>query len=175
MGLSDWDISGSGGQAIIDDGGSMRCKLSGSKLMLWNGRNDLDDSEVITKIRSGVNSNTRGGVTLRSNESGLTSYRMDIYGPRTYYVRKIVNGTPTTLATAVSGQPYNVYLKIRFRVDGFQLSVEEYLSGEWELVCVIEDTSEAVTSGFAGIFGSSVSTSYYMSFDDVEVSEKQVV
>ena len=111
---------------------------------------------------------------LRSEASGLTAYRLELYGPRTYYIRKIIDGTVTTLGTAISAESWNIYVQTRFRVDGFQLSVEEYKDGDWVLIAVVEDTSEAILAGYAGLFGSSLNTAYHIMFDNVEISEKQV-
>jgi hypothetical protein len=175
MAIGDWDISGDGGQSVFDEGGSMRCKLTGVKLMLWNGRDDLGDSEVVADIKmSSTNTNCRGGLILRSNASGLTAYKMENYGNRDYYIRKVVNGVVTTLGIANSDQAYNIFVKTRFRIDGYQLSIEEWIDGDWELLSVVEDTSQAIDQGYAGLFGSSVNTGYFITFDNVEISEKQV-
>lgn len=171
MGLADWNITGSGGQAVIDYGGSMRCQLSGHKLMLWNGRDNLANSEVIALIRMGVDTNTRGGLILRSNLSANSCYRLRIYGKRVYYIQKIVDGVVTTLAAVGSMQPYNVFTKTRFRVDGYQLSVEEWIDGAWQLVSVAEDTGQSLATGYAGIYAEGVST-YATMFDDVEIAER---
>ena len=172
MALVDWNITGSGGQAVIDYAGSMRCQLSGHKLMLWNGRDDLANSEIIALIRMGVDSNTRGGMVLRSNLSAISCYRLRIYGKRTYYIQKVVDGVVTTLAVVGSAQPYNVFAKTRFRVDGYQLSVEDWVDGAWQLVLVVEDTGQSLATGYAGVYGESATTGYYLIFDDVEIAER---
>jgi len=171
MAKTDWYITGAGGQAVIEQGGSKRCQLSGSKLMLWNGRNNLVNSEVIALILMGVDTNTRGGLVLRSDLSANNCYRLRIFGQRTYYVQKVVGGIVTTLSTISSLQPYNIFVKTRFRVDGYQLSVEEYISGAWALVTVIIDTEQSILLGYAGLYGESVNTSYSLLFDDVQISE----
>ena len=148
MGLTDWIITGAGGQAIIDVGGSKRCRLSGVKEMLWHGNSALANSEIIADIYMGVSFDTRGGLVLRSNSSLLTCYKLLIYGARTYYVTKIVSGLATVLTTVSSGRPWNEYTKTRFRVDGYQLSVEEYYSGVWNLVTTIIDTEFSIASFF---------------------------
>jgi hypothetical protein len=172
MGLSSWNISQSGGQAIIDEGGSKRCRLSGSKLMLWNGRDNLINSEIIASILMDSSTNSRGGLVLRSDSTLNNCYRLRIFGPRTYYIQKVVNGTVTTLATAYSTQPYNAYVKTRFRIDGYQLSVEEFISGVWTLVSVIVDNEQSVISGYAGLYGESVNTSYFLTYDNIEILER---
>jgi len=171
MAKTDWYITGAGGQAVIDQGGSKRCQLSGSKLMLWNGRNNLANSEVIASILMAGDTNTRGGLVLRSDLSNNNCYRLRIFGQRTYYVQKVVAGVVTTLSTAYSLQPYNIFVKTRFRVDGYQLSVEEYISGVWTLVTVIVDTEQSILLGYAGLYGESVNTGYFLFFDDVQISE----
>jgi len=169
---TDWNITGTGGQAVVDEGGSKRCRLSGAKLMLWNGRNDLANSEIIASILMGGDTNTRGGMVLRSDLTAANCYRLRIYGPRTYYVERIANGAATVLATVVSTQPYSSYVKTRFRVDGYQLSVEEWISGAWNLVSVIADTDMSWDDGYAGLIGFSATTSYYITFDNVTISER---
>lgn len=171
---SDWIIQGSGGQAIIDEGGSKRCRLSGTKFMLWNGRNNLENSEIIAMILLGADTNTRGGLFLRSDNSGYQNcYRLRIYGGgRTYYIQKVVNGVVTTLVTAYSTQPYNIYVKTRFRIDGYQLSLEEYIANTWNLIAVIADTEQSLNQGYTGIYGESVNTNYFITFDNLEISER---
>jgi len=169
----DWNITQLGGQAVVDEGGSKRCRLSGSKLMLWNGRNNLINSEIIASILLGSDTNTRGGLVLRSDSNSNNCYRLRIYGGgRSYYIQKIVNGIVTTLATAYSTQPYNAYVKTRFRVDGYQLSVEEYLSGVWTLIAVIADNEQSIASGYSGLYGESINTNYFITFDNIEISER---
>lgn len=173
MGLTNWNITQSGGQAIVDEGGSKRCRLSGSKLMLWNGRNNLANSEIIASILMAGDTNTRGGLVLRSDITGQNCYRLRIYGGRTYYIQKVANGgIVTTLATAYSSQPYNVYVKTRFRVDGYQLSVEEYINNVWTLVTVIADNEQSIALGYAGLYGESINTNYFITFDNIDVSER---
>lgn len=165
-------ITGSGGQAIVDEGGSKRSRLSGSKLMLWIGRSDLVNSEVVASLLTGVDTNTRGGLVLRSDPTALNCYRLRVYGPRTYYVQKVVGGIVTTLATIVSTQPYYSYVKTRFRVDDYQLSVEEWVGGAWVLVTSIEDTEQSLVQGRAGVYGESASSGYAITFDEVAISER---
>lgn len=172
MGLSDWNITLPGGQAIVDEGGSKRCRLSGSKLMLWNGRNNLINSEIVASILMGDNGNYRGGLVLRSDINGNNCYRLRVYGARTYYIQKVVAGVVTTLSTAYSTQPYNTYVKTRFRVDGYQLSVEDCIGGVWTLVSVIVDNEQSIISGYSGLYGENANTSYFVTFDNIEISER---
>ena len=178
MSKSDWIITGAGGIAIIEEGGSKRCCLSASKLMLWNGCSNYTDSEVIADISMGVNTNYRGGLVLRSNEAGSTMYRLRAYGrnstSRTYYIDKLVNGVNTILGSVISIQPYNVFVKTRFRVDEFQLSIEEWVDGAWKLMTMVEDTSQAILSGYCGLIGMSANSSYYITFDNIEINKKEV-
>lgn len=172
MAKTDWYITGAGGQAIVDYGGSKRCQLSGSKMMLWNGRNNLANSEIIADILMGGDTNTRGGLILRSDLAGSNCYRLRIFGARSYYIQKIVSGVVTTLATINSSQPYNIFAKTRFRVDGYQLSVEEWISGVWNLMTSIIDTEQSIALGYAGFYGESVSTGYALQFDNIAISER---
>lgn len=172
MPKTNWYITGPGGQGVVEFGGSKRCQLSGSKLMLWNGRSNLANSELVAEIYTGSSSNSRAGLVLRSDLTSSNAYMLRIFGTRTYYLSKIVAGLVTTLATVASGQPWNTFVKTRFRVDGYQLSVEEWIGGVWQLVSVVLDTELSLAMGYAGIYGESVNTSYSMMFDNVEVSER---
>jgi len=178
MAKSDWDISGIGGISIIDEGGSKRCRLSYTKLMLWNECSTCTDYEVVADIKIGVNTNYRGGLVLRSDVAGATVYRLRIYGAssyRTYYIDKLVNGVNTILGQVTSSHPNNTFVRTRFRVDGFQLSVEEWIDGAWELIVMAEDTSQAIISGYCGLIGMSATSSYYITFDNIEINKKEVV
>ncbi len=178
MAKTDWIISGAGGQAVIEIDGSKRCQLSGTKNMLWNGNSSLADGEVIATIKPYLNENSGrqvGGMLLRCDENILNYYALYTYGYtsyRKYRVYRIVNGVGTLLAQINSNQGYSIYVKTRFRVDGWQVSVEEYVGGAWELITTIEDTDHSLINGYAGLCGRNYSTSYSFLFDDVEISEK---
>lgn len=172
MGKADWTISGDGGLSVVEEGGSMRCQLTGSKLMLWNARSNLQDSEVVADVRLQTYSSnvSKGGAVLRSDPSGQNCYLFRTYGHRTWEIRKIVAGVEVLLGSANSLQPYSSYVKTRCRVDGFQLSIEEFLSGQWDLLLMAEDTDHTFLAGYAGLVGLSTGA-YYMLFDNVEISE----
>ena len=174
---SDWDITGDGGIAIVEDGGSKRCRLSGSKLLLWNGNSECVDYEVVADLSIMNTTNYRGGLVLRSNDTGTTMYRLRVYGSNTtariYYIDQLINNVNTVLGVVVSNHPFNVFVKTRFRVDGFQLSVEEWIDGAWELITAIEDTTKAITSGYCGLIGMSYTSSYYITFDNIEINKKE--
>jgi hypothetical protein len=176
MSKIDFTITGAGGLSIVDDGGSKRCRLSYSKLMLWNGNPALGDCECVVEVQnSAANSNSGGGVILRSNSTAQTCYRLLIYGGGTgkaYYIQKAINGQYATLGTFISTRTWNDYTKIRFRVDGFQLSVEEYINGNWVMAFMVEDTSHAIISGSVGLFGESTNSGYSISFDNMEINTK---
>ena len=174
MAKTDWDISGTGGQSVIDMDGSMRCQLTQQKLMLWNGNTGLTDSEVICELRAGYNNHlyNKGGMVLRCDPTAQNCYKLQVQGPRTYYIYKIVSGVVTTLGNIISSQAWNLWIKTRFRVDGHQLSVEEYTGGQWNLILTIDDSSQAHASGAAGLFGNSYNSVYYWLFDNVEIGEK---
>lgn len=177
MSKVDWDISGTGGISIIEESGSKRCRLSASKLMLWNGCSTCTDYEVSADINILHTTNYRGGLVLRSNEAGSTMYRLRVYGrnttSRTYYIDKLVDGVNTVLGEVVSNHPYNTFVKTRFRVDDFQLSVEEWINGAWELITMVEDTSKAIVLGYCGLHGCSANSSYYITFDNIEINKKE--
>lgn len=174
MAKIDWTITGDGGISIIEDTGSKRCMLSGSKQMLWKDRNNLGDSEVIADIKFLAGStNERGGGLLRSNSSIQRCYRLFIYGNRLCMIQRVIDGVVTTLGQASSSQASNIFVKTRFRIDGYQLSVEEYINGEWTLILTAQDTTQALAEGYVGLFGASVNSSYSILFDDVQVGEKE--
>ena len=177
MSKSDWQITGTGGIAVIEEGGSKRCRLSANKLMLWKGCITCEDYEVIADINILNNTNYRGGLVLRSNDAGATMYRLRIYGrdttSRIYYIDKVVDGVNNLLGQIISNHPYNTFVKTRFRVDGFQLSVEEWINGDWKLLAMAEDTSKSIVSGYCGLAGYSVNSNYYITFDNIEINKKQ--
>lgn len=172
---ADWIITGIGGQSVIEHTGSKRCQLSGGKYLLWKGRTDFDNVEIIAEILMGVpHSRTKGGLLLRMSETLQDGYRLMIVYPRTFYIQKMTDGAITTLATAESPSAWNIYAKTRFRVDEWQLSVDEFHNGVWQNIIVAIDTSESIASGYAGIFGESYSTAYYLLLDNVVISARGI-
>lgn len=175
---SNWIISGSGGQAVINVDGSKRCQLSGIKYMLWNGRSDLVNAEVIATIKPWINENNGrqvGVILLRSDTSIYNYYKVMVYAYtsyRKYRIHRIVNGVATLLGQIISYQGYNIYVKTKFRIDEYQLSIEEYIGGAWNLITTIEDTDHSIVSGYIGIGGNNYNTDYSFLFDDVEISER---
>ena len=177
MAKSDWIIGGAGGQSVITIDGSQRLQLSGSKYMLWSGRNDLVNSEVIALVKPYTNENSgrqKGGGLLRcdapiSNYYQALAYAYTSY--RLYYIHRVVNGVSTLLSQVKSYQGYNIYVKTRFRVDGWQLSIDEYSSGEWHLITTIEDTDHSIASGYAGLVSSNYNGGYSFIYDDVQIGE----
>ena len=175
MSKVDFTITGVGGLSIVDEGGSKRCRLTYTKLMLWNGNPALGDCECVVDIQnSAANSNSGGGIVLRTNSTAQTCYRLLVYGATTkqYYIQVKVNGQTTTLGSFNSTRSYSEYTKIRFRVDGFQLSCEEYINGNWVMSFIVEDTGHAIISGSAGLFGESTNSGYSVSFDNLEINVK---
>lgn len=171
---SDWTITGDGGISIVENTGSKRCMLSASKQMLWKDRNNLGDCEIIADVKFLVGStNERGGMLLRSNSAIQRCYRLFIYGNRNYMIQRVIDGVVTTLGQANSSQASNIFIKTRFRVDGYQLSVEEYINGEWTLILTAQDTTQALTEGYAGLFGASVNSGYNILFDNCSIGEKE--
>ena len=178
MSKSNFNITGSGGQAVIEIEGSKRCQLSGTKYLLWNERNDLVNAEVISLIKPYLAQNSgyqRGGMLLRCDESILNYYRLLAYAYtnyRIYYIHRVVNGVATLLTQVISHQAYNIYTKTRFRIDGYQLSIDEYTNGQWNLIATVEDSDHSLISGYAGICGVNYSGSYSFLFDDLEIGER---
>ena len=178
MAKSDWIITGEGGQSVINVDASMRCQLCGTKYMLWGARGNLTDCEVVATIKPWTNENggrQKGGMLLRCDDIKMNYYRLLTYyytTYRVYYIHRVINGVATLLSQVVSYQGYNIHVKTRFRIDGWQLSVEEYVSGAWNLITAIEDTDHTVTLGYAGLVGVSYNSAYSTLFDDVEIAEK---
>lgn len=174
MAKINWDITGEGGQSVVDDGISKRCELTGKKLMLWNGKSDLTDSEIVSEVKLyGNPSFCFGGLVLRSDGTINNCYRFI----RSYFpcrIERVVNEVVTVLSSATSTFSYNEWVKTRFRIDDWQLSVEEYIesSGLWQIFMVSEDLSHSHNSGYAGLIGTSTNTSYGIFFDNVEIGEK---
>lgn len=169
---SDWTITGTGGQAIISEGGSMRCQLTSSKMMLWTARNNLINAQIIGLIKLYTANASVGKFLLRCDNSYNNAYFLSINGSgnKIYNIYRLVNGVSTLLATASSSESITVYTKVRFSVSGNQISVEEYIAGNWNLIQVVTDTF-LTAGGYAGIAGGST-TGYYASFDDVQILEQ---
>jgi hypothetical protein len=177
MAKSDWIIGGAGGQSVITIDGSHRLQLSGFKHMLWNGRDDLANSEVIALIKPYANENSgrqKGGGLLRCDASILNYYQVicaAYTSYRLYRIYRIVNGVSTLLSQVTSYQGYNIYVKTRFRIDGWQISIDEYSGGEWHLITTIEDTDHSIVSGYAGLIATNYNGNYSFIYDDVQIGE----
>lgn len=172
---TDWIIDGPGGAAVVDFQGSMRLQIEKTKYLLWKGRSDLANSEVIAEVRlQNTHHYCRCAMILRSDLSHNNYYRLRIYGAtgRLYYVDKIVSGITTQIGYVYSSTSYSQFTKTRFRIDDWQISVEEYVSGAWVPKITIEETSHALAQGYAGIGGLSQTTGYHPYFDNVEIAER---
>ena len=171
---SQWLIQGTGGQSIIDEGGSKRCQLTLAKWMLWNERNDLLNAEIIGSIKLyNTSSWNRGGFLLRCDSSCNNAYYLRITSNgavKVYYLYRILNGVWTMLTSSNSSESPTVYTKVRFRVDGNQISIEEYVTGEWNLIQLITDDYITV-AGYVGLRGD-CGSGYSVLFDNIEISEK---
>ena len=177
MAKINWDISGEGGQAIIEEAGSKRCQLSGKKLMLWNGKSDLVNCELITDIRLfGTAGYCRGGVMLRSDGSELNGYactRVYKSGANSeYLIYKVVGGVWTQIAQADSNFGWTEWARTRIRIDGWQISVDEWFGGDWFQAVLIEETIHQHASGYIGLIGTSTNIVGSILFDNVEISER---
>ena len=182
MGLSDWNISGDGGQSIVNVDDSMRCILTYKKLMLYNGRSDLNDSEVTFSIKGYTIHpgfyRAIGGSVLRMDSDGLNGYKIVVgirfSSPnRMYSVYRVVNGVATLLNQIPSLSAYNEYIKTRIRIDGWKISIHEWdtVTSLWKLIALEEDDLHSFSSGYAGIIGDSLAT-YSVSFNNIEIKEK---
>uniref|UniRef100_A0A6M3KIN5 Uncharacterized protein n=1 Tax=viral metagenome TaxID=1070528 RepID=A0A6M3KIN5_9ZZZZ len=169
---TDWTITGVGGQAVVAEGGSMRCQLTGYKMMLWSARNNLVNAEVIGSVKLYASANAVAGFVLRCDVTGDNAYLLRIvgYSPKRYMLYRIVAGVYTLLGQADSVEPQGVYTTIRFRVDGDQVSVEEKILGTWNLIKVCTD-GYITAGGYAGLKNESVS-GYYAWYDDVTIQER---
>jgi hypothetical protein len=172
----DWLITGSGGQAVVDEGGSKRCQLTASKLMLWTTRNNLINADIVGLIKLvQVSGNIYSGFVLRCDNTCNNAYYCRITctsSYKVYQLYRIVNGVYTLLATVNSADSPSVYTKVRFRVDGNQISIEEYNAGtgNYNLIQLVTDTYITV-GGYAGLKSDSVS-GYSMLYDDIIISER---
>ena len=174
MSKSDWEISGTGGLSIVNDDGSKRWRLAGKKQMLWNEESVGTDYEVVADIQMANSFYAQGGLLLRSNLSGESGYRLLIHGNGLYYyIQKMESGNATTLGQLERTRDPNAYIKTRFRIDGWQLSVEEYINSEWVLLMVVDDTSESFACGYFGLYGNSIDSRFNITFDNVEINKKE--
>lgn len=181
MAKTDWDfvIDGTGSWAIVSAGGSMRLQLTFGKVYaLWNGRNDLANSEVIAELRiNTASSNNRGAFILRSDGSKNNMYILNVFyntaTRRKYYLYRVVNNVWTLLLTQVMDSvPPLSYIPIRFRIDGYQLTCHNYHGAAWHEIFVKEDELQSHAQGFAGIAGLSIVSSYSVNFDNIEIRER---
>ena len=173
MAKINWDITGSGGQAVIIESGSKRCELSGTKLMLWNGKSNLANCEVIVENKLyGIAGYNQGGVTLRSNALGNNCYQFIRSYNTNCYIYRVVNGVVTQIAFAITTFAYNQWVKTRVRIDGWQISVDEWISGAWVQLMLIDETTHQFTNGYAGLVGTNTSAIGSILFDNIEISER---
>jgi hypothetical protein len=173
MAKSNWDISGSGGLGTVEDAGSKRLQLHATKLVLYNGKINFLNSEIIVEIKLGfASTNCNGGVIFRSDATSNNGYYIGVRGGtvRSYIVYRIVSGTYTQISIVDSTQSWNTYLKTRFRIDGSQISAEEYISGVWVLILAIDDTF-ITNTGYTGLKNIGVA-GCWINFDNVEIGEK---
>jgi len=180
MARSDWDIGGDGGQGITDVDGSKRCELSGIKWMAWNGDSELTDVEIIADIRLyGTNGYNQGGLFLRAGEGVAPGsdptwncYRFRRQYQSHCYLDVIANGVKTQLAYATTSFNYNQWVRTRFRIDGWQISVDEYFGSDWQQLMLVEDTSHHHLDGYVGLIGTNTNSVGSILYDDIEISEK---
>jgi len=173
MAKINWDITGTGGQGIIIESGSKRCELSGTKLMLWNGKSNLANCEVIVESKLyGTAGYNQGGVTLRCNAVGNNCYQFIRGYDKNCYIYKVVAGVVTQIAFVTTTFAWNTWVKTRVRIDGWQISVDEWIGGAWVQLMLIEETAHQFTTGYAGLVGTNTSVIGSILFDNVEISER---
>ena len=167
---TDWTITGSGSISIIEHTGSKRLQILGEKLVLWNGNDHLINSEIIVDTRAVDPWKRFGGLALRSNSNGLNMYKLYMTNG-SFTIYRVVNGVATALSMFSPIASYLTWRKLRFRIDDWQLSVEEYSGDNWVLLSAIEDQTQAHSSGSIGFVGIVSSMSGWL-YDNVEIGEK---
>lgn len=167
---TDWSLIGTGTLSIVTDAGSKRASLNGLLTCLWNGNPLLTDSYIIGDLKFGSNASPslNGGFILHANSTAASCYRLYITALRNYVVQKVINGNAQNLVTFQSSQAYNDYIKTRFKIIGHQITVEEYVAGQWNLVCAAIDNDTQLASGYAGFFDSGYA-GYNILFDNIEI------
>jgi len=173
MAKSNWNISGTGGQGVIIETGSKRCELSGQKLMLWNGNSSLENCELIADIKlyatAGYN---QGGIILRSDGTQNNGYRFRRMYANHCYLEKIVNGVVTQLSYVTTSFGWTTWVRTRVRIDGWQISVDEWVEGAWSQLMLVEETTHQHVSGYIGLIGTNTNTIGSILYDNVDISEK---
>lgn len=180
MSKSNWDISGDGGQAVIIESGSKRCELSGYKLCLYNGSSSLTNCQLIADIKLyGTNGYNQGGIILRSDGTRNNGYvfHRDYVGSghgngTRCRIFKAVNGVWTQIAITYTSFTYYTWVRTRVRVDGWQISVDEWIDGAWSQLILVDETSHQFTSGFIGLIGNSSNVVGSILYDNVDIGEK---
>lgn len=176
MSYADWDFYGPDDQLLIDHQGSMRCQLAGLKWMLYNGTPALVDSEIIADIRRyGVMGSSRGGLVLRFDVDLMNCYYLErdlVGGSDGYFLRKLVAGVRTLLWSGAMGHAAEDWARVRFRIDGWHLSVHEWINGDWQGKALVEDLTQAHASGYAGLLGANDDLNASVLFDNIEIAVK---
>lgn len=175
MSYLDWDIYGAGVQSIIDLELSKRCKLAGLEWMLYNGEAALVDSQIIADFRRyGALQYSEGGFVLRSDINLTNCYYLQrsITPADGWLLTKVVAGVRMDLWSAPTTHAPEDWVRVRFRIDGWQLAVHEWIDGTWEGIVLVEDTEQSHASGHAGLFGANPDPTGSMLFDNVEIATK---
>ena len=173
MAKSNWDISGVGGQGVIIESGSKRCELSGKKLMLYNGTPSLVNCELIADIKLyGTAGYNEGGIILRSDGTENNGYRFRRAYNNKCYLEKIVSGVVTQLAYVTTDFAWTEWVRTRVRIDGWQISVDEWIDGEWSQLMLVEETTHQHVSGYIGLIGTNTNYIGSILYDNVDISEK---
>lgn len=180
MAKINWDISGTGGQAVIIESSSKRCELSGNKLCLYNGASSLANCQLIADIKLyGTAGYNGGGIILRSDGTRNNGYAF----VRRYYggdhgsgtacnIYKIVNGVWTQIAIAYTTFSWVTWIRTRVRIDGWQISVDEWIEGAWSQLMLVDETSHQHASGFIGLIGTSTNVVGSILYDNVDIGVK---
>lgn len=177
MARTDWDIHGPGIQRIVTVNGSKRCELNGLEWMLYNGDAALADAEVIADTRRyGNYTYSQGGLLLRTDATLENCYYLQRQGFGAvdgYRLSRHVNTVMTILWQGSLGHAPGDWVRVRFRVDGWQLSVHEWVASAWSEIVVVDDQAQAHASGYTGLFGANnANPAGSMLFDNVEIAEK---
>lgn len=181
MAKTDWNfvIDGTGSWAIVSAGGSMRLQLTYQKVYaLWNGRNDLANSEIIAEMRfNDAISYCRGGLILRNDGTKNNMYLLYVYyntsTTRRFNLYRVVDNVWTLITDIIAPSvPPTSYIPTRFRIDGWQLSCHVYYGAEWHEVFFKDDEQQSHSQGYAGMAGLSTYSGQSVNFDNVEIRER---
>ena len=146
--------------------------------MLYNGATSLIDCELIVDIKLyGTPGYCQGGVIFRSNAEGTNGYafirsHVGVGGGKACYVYKIVDNVWTQLTYVTTTFTWDVWVRTRVRMDGWQISIDEWIDGAWSQLKLIEETTHQHALGYIGLIGTSTNAIGSILFDNVDIGVK---